>query len=942
MRAFLVFCLCLAASAQTNIAGKGALSSGTLQAETPAPVSISPVTPPRGTVSTSYSFLIPVAGGIPPYTCTLLSGTLPNATTLSVAPGIQGCQISGLLGLSAGGVYSGIVVQASDTLGSTATNSPAYSIVIVQPQTLGPPSYLGAIQSLAAIQLPNPLPALGTNACPGNPLPCYTVGIGTEINDATFNPSVPQITVRATDSNSECGRPGFSQYMTVGGSGDANMISAADGHFIVNDQGNAFLMFSFNPTTYAIAPMYASIYGCPGGRGVLTVPSGEWSYSNDNLYWGLQTAPTCAATSCPNPTSVSMIDVSSPTAPTFTAVFDFKNCLPAGSPTASWTSQGGVDVTDRYFAMAASITGGGQNTGGDAMFFDRTTQVCYLYDTIGNIDPARTAISLVGATATYTKTTQQVVITLANSFISGQTLYMVGITGALNPLNGYAIKLTTTSTSTLTGTLTTTLGHADISGTFAGAACSGTPTVACANIGTMAPAIYKFVGSSCGGSPNVCSVWTQSLIGYVPTIVGSKTVHNDKIGKNGSFDVVDYENCLTVCQYLQQIGFWQPESVTPSVLTYNNNGGHWTEGNRVWVNEGASSNPYFSWEGFPITNPPTPVPPQTSPNFCTSSHPNPGNAQCLILPIPGGCNGSLTSPVPCIITMDGHPNWNTNNPTFQALWGFAADTTPIITDIESKSWVYGTPFFGPFIEEVVIVNACVFNSVLPSGCNPLGNVALREGHTYNSGLSLHFDTAQEIGVASPDGKFYFVSSDYGGQLGQEPSVGVNVTITNAAISTLVGTFTYSNPAGVGVVNTSNSGNTVTWVSGSKFNTAWTGTITINSVAYTLVSCTSVTLCSVTTPPGAQTGVSYSFATTPLLTAGQQVALYGFNGSLLALNGAYATVSATGLTSTQFEATLPAGTPNTSSIAVNASATVVTCLPGNLVNCRGDVLIIPLQ
>jgi hypothetical protein len=814
-------------------------------------------------VLTNYSFLVPVSGGIPPYSCAS-AGALPSGLALSVATSNQGCLFSGLLAVNSGGVYPNITVTATDSVGGHATNSPPYSMTIIYPQSLGPPQYLGAIQGTQSIQLPTTLPVMGTNACPSNPLPCYTLGAGTVVSDPSFNSGVPPITIRADDANTECGtRNGFTVFADIGGSGDVNLVNTNDTKFVLNDQGNAVLMFSFNPTTYAIAPMYPSIYGCPGGRGLLNVPPGEFSYSNPNYYFGFGSASSCSATVCPNVTSLTRVDVTSSTAPVFTNVFDFKNCLPSGAPVPSWVEQGGVDVSDNYFALAASITGGGQNTGGDAMFFDKANQACYLYDTIGNLDPARAAIGINGASASYVKSSQSVVISVANSFTSGQTLYIVGITGAMNILNGYAITLTATSTSTISGTLTSSLGHADASGTIAGGSCSGTPTFQCPNIGTMEPAVFKFTGP----------IWTQALIGYVSSTIGSQTIHNDKISKNGSFDVVAPEICLTTCASNSPIMFWLPEAVTPTVYQYNNTGGHWSEGNNVWFNEGASSNPYFAWEGFPINNQPTIVPPNPHQNFCTSSSPHPGNAQCLINPLPVTCSNSLL-PNPCIKRYDGHPNWNTNNPTFQVLWSMAADTTPITTDIYSAAWVYGATIFGPYINEVVVVNACVFNSVLPSTCNAIGNAALREGSTYNSGLNTHFDTKYQIGFGSQTGKFYFYSTDHGGQFGQQPGVGTSLTITSISITSLVGTF--------------------------------------------------------------------SHATSSALTAGEQVALYGFTGSLVGLNGLYATVSATGLTTTQFQATLPAGTANIGATSTNASATLVTCVLGALTNCRGGVEIRVLQ
>lgn len=72
---------------------------------------------------------------------------------------------------------------------------------------------------------------------------------------------------------------------------------------------------------------------------------------------------------------------------------------------------------------------------------------------------------------------------------------------------------------------------------------------------------------------------------------------------------------------------------------------------------------------------------------------------------------------------------------------------------------------------------------------------------------------------------------------------------------------YPNGSGFGTVTTSGSGgNTVTSVTGTGFNTGWTGYLAINNIAYPISSCSSTTVCTVTGNPGVQTGVSYYTAT----------------------------------------------------------------------------------
>jgi hypothetical protein len=84
----------------------------------------------------------------------------------------------------------------------------------------------------------------------------------------------------------------------------------------------------------------------------------------------------------------------------------------------------------------------------------------------------------------------------------------------------------------------------------------------------------------------------------------------------------------------------------------------------------------------------------------------------------------------------------------------------------------------------------------------------------------------------------------------------NVTV-DPAVSSSFGFGYTSAAAGTGTVNT--SGTAVTWVSGTVFNTGWTGTIVINSVSYNIATVNSSTSITLTATAGTQSGVAYTLS-----------------------------------------------------------------------------------
>lgn len=94
------------------------------------------------------------------------------------------------------------------------------------------------------------------------------------------------------------------------------------------------------------------------------------------------------------------------------------------------------------------------------------------------------------------------------------------------------------------------------------------------------------------------------------------------------------------------------------------------------------------------------------------------------------------------------------------------------------------------------------------------------------------------------------------------SVQASTTVLGSGATTSLGKhavnaiFTDPATSGIGTVNT--SGTSVTWESGTLFDTQWTGSITINGTSYTISSVNSTTSITLTASAGTQTGVVYSF------------------------------------------------------------------------------------
>lgn len=94
-----------------------------------------------------------------------------------------------------------------------------------------------------------------------------------------------------------------------------------------------------------------------------------------------------------------------------------------------------------------------------------------------------------------------------------------------------------------------------------------------------------------------------------------------------------------------------------------------------------------------------------------------------------------------------------------------------------------------------------------------------------------------------------------GGSGAYPAGASHIIIDNAANLAVGGQIYLDQIDDDGEVNT--NGTAVTWMSGSPFNTTWSGSMVIGTTAYTISSCGSTTSCTLTSSAGSQTGATYS-------------------------------------------------------------------------------------
>ena len=310
-------------SVTASSAASNSVQATTSVTITGGPFTITSASVPSADVSVPYSASLTASGGVPPYTWSIVWGSLPAGLQLGASTGA----------LSGSPTQTGTFafrVQGMDAASHTAQQS--FSLISTSSTACGPPAYCSRTDQEIA-QLPSTPPNVGNLS-----------GANTIVSDPQFGNQI----VRITDANSnpESTFKNRTYITTESGSADDNLWNVDSTLIVVQDTGGNSLPFTFDPSTLQSARMYASSF--PATNGLMLTEGGTWSRINPNLLY------TNSGTKI---SAYDFTDRTNPPSPQ--AVYDFTsspNCLPAGFK-QTWNTKGGVSGDDTVFAMAYSNTG---------------------------------------------------------------------------------------------------------------------------------------------------------------------------------------------------------------------------------------------------------------------------------------------------------------------------------------------------------------------------------------------------------------------------------------------------------------------------------------------------------------------------------------------------------------------------------------------------------
>jgi hypothetical protein len=288
---------------------------------------ISSQTIPPGYVGNTYDAQLVAAGGEPPYSWTVLSGSLPTGIRLTPSSGT----ITGLATQS--GTFN-LAIEVADAVQHTARRD--FTLMVSSPHgPCGPPRYKCSFSHLDIVQLPHVPPNVGN-----------LVGANTIVTDPDFGSRIARVT--DFNTNPDARGPWNRTFVTsTSGSADENVWNTDSTLFVIQDNGGYAYPYSFNPLTLQASRMYVKSY--PSSAGLKLTLSGTWSRVNSNIFYMYDGTTVL---------KYDFTDRNTPPSPQ--KVFDFtsgRNCLPAGFST-TWQSRGGVSAGDDVFGAAYSNNGG--------------------------------------------------------------------------------------------------------------------------------------------------------------------------------------------------------------------------------------------------------------------------------------------------------------------------------------------------------------------------------------------------------------------------------------------------------------------------------------------------------------------------------------------------------------------------------------------------------
>jgi hypothetical protein len=573
---------------------------------------------------------------------------------------------------------------------------------------------------------------------------------------------------RVTDGTTQTGaNANFEYSVPCGGSADNNIASLLDNLFLVADSGNNHFIRYLNPSGNNSLPLYPNL---DAAKGNLIVHCGEFSYTNDQLFYDHGVINTGTTMTQYNLAGYNSPGIANPSAlPIQTVVADFSNVL-SGAPT--WHTIGGMNRLDNVNSLSFILaegysTTGGQGTGciaGEAI----TNAVApvlanveyYAYNTCTGV-----VTTQVGSGAPTTVGT----VAMDDRFCIHNFKYHGGAYATITAATSVGSGCTSVVTGNGAGYYFWQLGTATV-----------IPCVVCGGHETEYES--SFIGALNGDGDGLNfgrTTYSTTGAGVVNTSGTSMTFVGSGIAPNSSMTGKIAINGVA----------YPISSCTFSGCTLTTSAGTQT-GVRYYYPVNAAINGGFY-----------------------------GMPQLISFPTlwaqAGGCTGSFPfSDEPCAIgLLDSHLNSNTNpgNDTgmvFYSTTTVGATNFPrsmgIVSTIGSTvNLLYGGPFASSWSGHNIIINGgnyaiTAFNSstqvtvspspgtltgvnyyftlypgatydevdgVVGGGPTPAAGYNYRFAHTYNTTLNPNFSTNSAITSCTQDGKYCFISTDWQCSLG---------------------------------------------------------------------------------------------------------------------------------------------------------------------------------